>query len=420
MDAIRFLSPNAEDFKDFNQTQTSCAILCEAGLHLLIVKANENSQAGRWRLPGGNIGADEAPIDAAMRIFQEQTNYQVSADQLSLKGKQFARISDVDSAIHFFTLQLDKKPAELKDYKWISIFALHILDHVTGEVVEGRKEAFDVVYSDRIWRRDISAPEKTQLIFRKEGQEISFDESRKLGIPFIGKPRSGKATQADWLAQALGMVSISESGIEQEAMNDTNAPLPLMLAAFDKEHQDKRYPNEVPVGMIGSRITLADCSAGFVLGGFQPTEEMCRFLTKTVFRENIDEMFPIAFDLSDEDVRKRFPEEGKESYEQRLTEFNGSQAHLKLFQERNLQTLALTSKDDYLPVFHQVALLVQQRFDALAQEQKAAKKGTGEPKEKAVVPSTASSSFSKRDFFVGSILTAAVIAGGFFYMKNKE
>ena len=55
------------------------------------------------------------------------------------------------------------------------------------------------------------------------------------------------------------------------------------------------------------------------------------FLRKLIFRENIDEMFPIAFDISDEDVRTRFPEEAKKrSYEQRLTEFNRSADNLKL------------------------------------------------------------------------------------------
>ena len=145
MDAARFLSPNAEAFPNFNPTQNSCAIFCEAGQHLLFVQVNENSQAGRWGLPGGNLNTGEAPLDAAMRIFQEQTNYHVPADRFALKGECFARISGTDSAIHFFTLQLNEKPQELENFDWISIFALHILDNIQGcTVVEGRKEALDV------------------------------------------------------------------------------------------------------------------------------------------------------------------------------------------------------------------------------------------------------------------------------------
>lgn len=426
MDApLRFLSASAEAFPDFNPTQTSCAILCEAGQHLLFVSVNDDSQAGRWGLPGGNLQTDEAPLEAAIRIFKDQTKYQVSADQLSLKGERFARISGVDSAIHFFNLQLNEKPQELESFDWISIFALHILDNIGGcTVVEGRKEALDVVYRDRIWRRvENNADEASKLKFHKGGRpEIVFHEDRKLVISIIGKPCSGKATQATLLAQALAMVTVSEGAIFHEEKEHTNAPLPRMITAFDEKFTDEPYPSEIPLGMIGKRLTRDEYSAGFVLGGVQYTEEMCKFLAQWIIRSN-DVTLPILLNISDEDVRARFPEESteKEAYELRLTQFNESKDSLKLFEARNAQPLPLTAGDNQLKVFHQIALLVQKTFDELARKQQEASAKAQEPKaQTAAVPPVASRSFSIRDFLIGSVCTVAVIAGGIFYLNKKE
>lgn len=367
------LALKATDIQNFAAARTDVVIFCEADQHLLFVGDNDT-----WGLPGGKINAGETPVAAAVRLFKEQTKVAVSADQFALKERRFARLSGIDREIHFVTLDLQNKPQGLKPDRWTSIFALTILDHLEDKEQKDqtRQEAFDVVYRDRIWKRVEADPSAdlppAQLIFQKGDQTVEFDNNRKLGIILLGKPHSGKYTQAEYLAHAFGLPNVSEGGIYQDEMHHTNAPLPQMLAAYDARHPDEPYPIETTIGMLGKRLAKQDCQAGVVLGGFKLEEETCTFLTEVIFRSGTDTIVPIILNIDDVNVSKRFSSEeaDRKILEQRLNDYNRDSIILVHKLSKKLGARAVNADDERIKVFHRVCVSVQQCLENIATQPK--------------------------------------------------
>lgn len=424
---LRTLTSTATDFADFNATASSCVIFCEADNRLLFLHENAESQAGRWALPGGNLRNDETPIAAAMRLFREQTPIQVNDGQLEAQGRRFARISGIDSIIHFFKVNFDKKPQEAADLLWISIFALPILDQILNleSGVPGRAEAFDVIYRHRFWQRieDRSVTPKSlttaaKFVFQKENQTLEFDATRKLIITVIGTAGSGKNTQGQLLEWALGMASTSDGEIMQ---NESDTPLSKMVAAFDQKYPDLELPSELHLGMMARRLSQPDCSSGIILRGFPSSETQCDVFL-SIFVRSTDCLLPIFLDISDEDVKKRLVQD--HTGEMRLARFQRTKDGIlhKLADRSVIQTLPLTRTIQKLDVFHLVYSAVQKTFDELALAQQQAelqrRMPSNEVLQQRIARQSPASSTSRALIFFGSV--AAVAGLGYLWIKNKN
>ena len=322
----------------------------------------------------------------------------------------------------------------------MSIFALKILDHLENRAsaVEGRAEAFDVVYHNRFWQRVVEPPASAdptaaaaassvsaaspvsaasqttgsaaRIIFRKNDQNLVFDESRRLVIALIGTACSGKTTQGELLEKALGMISTSDGEIFQQ--EESGSLLKKMVTAFSAAHKEDPLPSELHLGMMARRLSRSDCLPGFILRGFPSSEEQCDILLR-IFIRNTDVFHPIYLNIPDEDVRSRLQEDS--SGERRLADFNRSkEGVLSRLEICHLQTLPLAGSTSILEIFHQISLGIQTRLDTLGQQQ-AASAASAKPQKPEAAKQAASSKYNPTNIvMVGGVVVIVFVAGMIF------
>jgi adenylate kinase len=84
----------------------------------------------------------------------------------------------------------------------------------------------------------------------------------------VGPPASGKGTQAAILTERLGVPKISTGDMLRQARADRTE---LGLSAEKFMNAGQLVPDEVVIGLVDERLTLADCQKGFILDGFPRT-----------------------------------------------------------------------------------------------------------------------------------------------------
>jgi adenylate kinase len=115
-----------------------------------------------------------------------------------------------------------------------------------------------------------------------------------MNIIFLGAPGAGKGTQADRIADAYGIPTISTGNMIREALAK-GTEMGLKAKAFIEAGQ--LVPDAVVIGIIQERLALADCANGFILDGFPRTipqaealEEMGVTIDKVVDIEVADDI----------------------------------------------------------------------------------------------------------------------------------
>jgi len=84
----------------------------------------------------------------------------------------------------------------------------------------------------------------------------------------LGAPGTGKGTQANLLANYLGVVHISTGDMLREAVAKRT---PLGQAVEGIMGQGKLVPDELMIQLVSERLQAADCQSGFILDGFPRT-----------------------------------------------------------------------------------------------------------------------------------------------------
>ena len=87
-------------------------------------------------------------------------------------------------------------------------------------------------------------------------------------IIFLGAPGAGKGTQADIVAARLGIPTVSTGAMIRAAVkNGTD------MGKKAKKFMDDGalVPDDVVIGIIKERLTMDDCSKGYILDGFPRT-----------------------------------------------------------------------------------------------------------------------------------------------------
>ena len=87
-------------------------------------------------------------------------------------------------------------------------------------------------------------------------------------IIFLGAPGAGKGTQADILAETLGIPTISTGVIIRESLKYGTE---MGLKAKKFIEAGELVPDDVVIGIIKERLAKDDCQNGFILDGFPRT-----------------------------------------------------------------------------------------------------------------------------------------------------
>ena len=122
-------------------------------------------------------------------------------------------------------------------------------------------------------------------------------------LVLVGPPGAGKGTQAQFIAEHVGVPKISTGDIFRANVSQGT---PLGLQA--KEYMDRGdlVPDEVTIDMVRNRLSESDAVHGFLLDGFPRTVPQAETLDD-VLRDTADSKLDVVLELvvdSDEVVRR--------------------------------------------------------------------------------------------------------------------
>lgn len=144
------------------------------GKLLLLLRAKEKSEGGKWGVPAGKIEANEEPIDAALRELREETGIIADRNCVEPLGCLYvqkplcaASQSKIEFSFHMFKVSISEMPKvqinqEHQAHRWA---AAHEIE--TMELVSGGKEAYRYYCSTQQKNRSFSIV-SGYLILQKE------------------------------------------------------------------------------------------------------------------------------------------------------------------------------------------------------------------------------------------------------------
>ena len=121
-------------------------------------------------------------------------------------------------------------------------------------------------------------------------------------IVLLGPPGAGKGTQAEIIAQKLGIPHISSGDLFRENLkNETE------LGKQAKIFMDsgKLVPDEITISMVADRISRADCKNGALLDGFPRTPYQAQELDKILSEQGYSISCVPYIRVSDRDLLER-------------------------------------------------------------------------------------------------------------------
>ncbi|MBK5306218.1 MAG: adenylate kinase [Frankiaceae bacterium] len=122
-------------------------------------------------------------------------------------------------------------------------------------------------------------------------------------LVLVGPPGAGKGTQAQFIAEHVGVPKISTGDIFRANVSEGT---PLGLEA--KEYMDRGdlVPDEVTIDMVRNRLLEKDAVGGFLLDGFPRTVPQAETLDD-ILRESADSKLDVVLELvvDNEEVVRR-------------------------------------------------------------------------------------------------------------------
>lgn len=100
-----------------------------------------------------------------------------------------------------------------------------------------------------------------------------------MNIILIGAQGSGKGTQAEMLAQALGIPHIASGDLFRKEIEEKSE---IGLEAREYIDRGKLVPDDLTVAMILNRLKQPDCEAGVLMDGFPRTLTQAEALDKNL------------------------------------------------------------------------------------------------------------------------------------------
>jgi adenylate kinase len=118
-------------------------------------------------------------------------------------------------------------------------------------------------------------------------------------LVLFGPPGSGKGTQAKLVTDELGWPQLSTGDMLRAAIK-SGTPLGLQAKSFID--RGELVPDPVVIGLIQDRISLPDCSAGFILDGFPRTTPQAEALDRMLTQVGRSVGRVISFEISDAEL----------------------------------------------------------------------------------------------------------------------
>ena len=123
---------------------------------------------------------------------------------------------------------------------------------------------------------------------------------------FIGPPGAGKGTQADRVAERLGIPHISTGDMFREHVSrgtELGDKVEKIMAAGDY------VPDEITVQMLEERVGRPDASEGFILDGFPRTPGQVQSLDGLLGEDGLDKV--VVFKVDQDELTERMLARGR-------------------------------------------------------------------------------------------------------------
>lgn len=121
-------------------------------------------------------------------------------------------------------------------------------------------------------------------------------------IILLGPPGAGKGTQAERVADRLGVPHISTGDMFRQAVSQQT---PLGLKAKEYMEKGLLVPDEIVTGIVEDRLKKEDASRGFVLDGFPRTVAQARALDSALERAGVSIDATVNLSVADEVIVER-------------------------------------------------------------------------------------------------------------------
>jgi len=118
----------------------------------------------------------------------------------------------------------------------------------------------------------------------------------------FGAPGVGKGTQAKLISKKFNIPQISTGDMLRDAVKGQTE---LGQKASSFMNQGKLVPDEIILDLIRERISLDDCSQGFILDGFPRTIAQAEELDKLFAELNLSDVTCVEISVPDEEIIKR-------------------------------------------------------------------------------------------------------------------
>lgn len=123
---------------------------------------------------------------------------------------------------------------------------------------------------------------------------------------FIGPPGAGKGTQAQRVAERLGIPHVSTGEMFRDHVSrgtELGQKVDAIMKAGDY------VPDEITVAMLNERIGQEDAQDGFILDGFPRTEAQVASLDRLLGSEGLDTV--VVFEVDEDELTDRLLSRGR-------------------------------------------------------------------------------------------------------------
>ena len=123
---------------------------------------------------------------------------------------------------------------------------------------------------------------------------------------FIGPPGAGKGTQAERVAERLGIPHVSTGEMFRHHVSngsDLGMKVEAIMAAGDY------VPDEITVAMLKQRIGAPDAAGGYILDGFPRTVVQVSSLDDLIGEDGLDTV--VVFEVDETELVKRMLSRGR-------------------------------------------------------------------------------------------------------------
>lgn len=131
-------------------------------------------------------------------------------------------------------------------------------------------------------------------------------EDRSVRLLFIGPPGAGKGTQAQRVAERLGIPHVSTGEMFRHHVangSELGMKVEAIMAAGDY------VPDEITVAMLEQRIGEPEAADGYILDGFPRTVAQVRSLDDLIGEDGLDKV--VVFEVDETELVERMLSRGR-------------------------------------------------------------------------------------------------------------